>query len=87
VLLCCEQPIWGKEGAYVQDTFPNMLSESGIDKQPAYTGLVDDCVPVPTREWNLPPTGLQDAINFSELPKCITIGKPWEIQVNSAVMT
>ncbi len=59
------------------DPFPNMLSESGVPYQPAYTqgGEVQgDCPTQPTIFWNLPPTGKQDAINFPEFPPCIPRG-------------
>ncbi|KAG5190837.1 hypothetical protein JKP88DRAFT_251954 [Tribonema minus] len=76
-------PFWGSLDANTQyyDPFPNMLAESGINKQPTYGPLQGDCVPVPDRWWNLPPTGEQDGIDFVTIPQCIVKGKAWTIEV------
>jgi hypothetical protein len=78
-------PIWGNEkDGWIQDTFPNMQSECGVPVQPNYQKpLSGDCPVVETRTWNLPPTGKQDQITFSQKPECFTPGKPWTIQVDT----
>lgn len=83
-------PIWGSEEEGQEpdnDSFPNMLAETGIPKQPTYNqGVVNDCVPVPTRYWNLPPTGEQDAIDFPVIPvDCVVEGQPLAIKIRTHI--
>ncbi|KAG5192729.1 hypothetical protein JKP88DRAFT_347293 [Tribonema minus] len=82
-------PNWGT-GAddYVEDTFPNMLAEAGIDIQPNYLKPLTpegDCPIKPTRFWNLPPTGEEDGINFSVIPPCLAPGEEWTIVVDTHI--
>jgi hypothetical protein len=67
----------------VTDPFPNMIGETGINIQPSYDGVIDDCPIVPDRFWNREPTGLENSIEFVTLPKCITPGAPWSIEVSA----
>jgi hypothetical protein len=81
------QPKWGVPGSTeVTDPFPNMVGETGIDKQPSYDGLIDDCPVVPDRFWNREATGVQDSIEYVTLPACITPGAPWSVQVSAVCL-
>jgi hypothetical protein len=62
-----------------------MVGETGIDKQPSYDGLIDDCPVVPDRFWNREATGVQDSIEYVTLPECITPGAPWSVQVSAVL--
>lgn len=83
-------PVVYEESGWKEEPFPNMLAESGIDVQPGYgepttppTPTVGDCEILPTREWVLPPTGKQDAIEYPLKPACITPGVAWSLDVKT----
>jgi hypothetical protein len=75
----------GTPPEYLEDIFPNMLSECGVPQQPDYTTpMVDDCPDTgDMRVWNLPPTGMQDGIEWTDLPLCFTPGEDWTTIVDT----
>ncbi|KAG5190843.1 hypothetical protein JKP88DRAFT_175213 [Tribonema minus] len=81
------QPVWGPPDLNSYDPFPNVIAEVGLNKQPDFGALVNDCAPVPTRVWNVAPTGQQNGIDFPKLPDCVTPGEPWSIRVNTHLET
>jgi len=81
-------PMWGpnqSEEWSDNDPFPNMLAETGIKAQPVYNqGLINDCEYKPTRYWNLPPTGKQDAIDFPWIPlNCVKPGQAFGVEIST----
>ncbi|KAG5181218.1 hypothetical protein JKP88DRAFT_261116 [Tribonema minus] len=76
-------PVWG-DGRYdirEEEPYPNAIAATGIDRQPLYDGLVDDCGLRPDRLVNFPPTGVQDGIDFPYTPYCIQPGEPFFVAV------
>jgi hypothetical protein len=74
---------------YLEDTFPNMLSECGVPVQPDYyKQLTNDCPDTgDMRMWNLPPTGMQDGIEWTDLPACFAPGEDWTSIVDTHLET
>ncbi|KAG5190828.1 hypothetical protein JKP88DRAFT_205172 [Tribonema minus] len=83
-------PNHGMDGFYVEDTFPNMLGEAGVDQQPNYLAPLDkkmDCPNKEMQQWNLPPTGFQNGIEYTIIPKCFQPGQPWFVLVDTHLET
>jgi len=83
-------PNHGMNGFYVEDTFPNMIAEAGVDQQPNYLLPLDpaaDCPAQDMLQWNLPPTGYQNGIEYTVIPKCFQPGVAWFIQVDTHLET
>eukprot|EP00611_Tribonema_gayanum_P020769 TRINITY_DN3869_c0_g1_i1.p1 TRINITY_DN3869_c0_g1~~TRINITY_DN3869_c0_g1_i1.p1 ORF type:complete len:277 (-),score=63.54 TRINITY_DN3869_c0_g1_i1:265-1095(-) len=76
-------PVWG-DGRYdipEEEPYPNAIAATGIDRQPLYDGLVDDCGARSDGLVNFPATGVQDGINFTYTPYCIQPGEPFFVAV------
>lgn len=77
----------GTPPEYLEDQFPNMIAEGGVPQQPDYTQPLDpedNCEDTgDMRLWNLPPTGMQDGIEWTVIPDCFNPGEEWVVQVDT----